>query len=153
MPSLDTVAQPPLNAVTGLAATTATGDTTLFNYTGSIRILSIGGVIKTTAMAAAQTRLKLQAVADALTATDLCAAADVTGDAAGTSLTITGTLANALVETTDGVLVAQATYIDVWVTTSGIIKLNNADAANAGRVFWSITYLPLTVGARVTAAF
>jgi len=142
-----------LTSTTGLAATTATGDTTLFNLTGSIRVIALLGVVKTTALDAAQTRLKLIAVADALAAVDLCAAADVTGDAVGTLFSITGTLADVLQETTNGVVIAQAGYIDISITSSGIIKLNNADAANAGRVFWSLGYIPLAVGARAQAAF
>ncbi len=147
------IPSPSLCVQTGLKANTPTGNFTVFTLTGSIRLLAIIGIVKTTAMAAAQTRLKIYAQSDALTATDLCAALDCTGDAVGTTYNITGTVANALVATTDGVAIAQAGYLVIPVTSSGLIAVNNADAANAGQVFWQMIYEPFCSCARAVAAF
>jgi len=139
-------------AQTALLATTATSNTNIFTYSGSIVVESIIGIVQTTEMAAAQTRIKLTATADALSATDICAALDVTGDTVGTTYNITGTVADALVEATNGVAIAQAGRLVLPCTTSGVITVNNADAANAGRILWQILYRPLEPGATVTAA-
>ncbi len=75
------------------------GATNLFNYTGLIQIDSIVGIV-TTVIETKVTAYKLQVVADALAAYDLCATLDLSAFAAGTILSITGTAANALVGTT-----------------------------------------------------
>lgn len=139
-------------AQTALLDNTPNGDHTLFTMTGSIKVLAIIGIVKTTAMAAAQTRLKLTAVSDSLTGVDLCTALDVTGKTAGVTLNITGTLANAMVAAANGVAIAQAGAIVIPCITSSIIKLNNADAANAGRTFWQLLYEPLCPTVTVTAS-
>jgi hypothetical protein len=132
-------------------ANTPTGATNLFSYNGTVRLLAIVGIVQTTAMAVAETLLKLSATADALTAVDLCAALDCTGDAVGTTYNITGTLANAMVAATNGVAIAQAGYIILPATASGVITLNNGSDANAGRTRWQVLYEPVAPGARVTA--
>ncbi len=153
MGNLNHIPSPSLSAKTSLKANTPTGNFNIFTLTGSIRILAIIGQVQTTEMAVAQTRLKLYAQSDALTATDICAALDCTGDAVGTTYNITGTLADALVAVTNGVAIAQAGYIVVPVISTGLIAVNNADAANAGQVFWSLLYEPMVPGARALAAF
>lgn len=140
----------PLSVTTGLLAATPTGSTSLFSLNGSIRLLSIIGTIKTTAMEGQQTELKLQAQSDALAVTDICAVLDVDADTVGTTYNITGTFANAMVATAAGVAIAQAGYIVIPVTASGLIILNNADVLNDGQTFWEMLYEPVTPHARAT---
>jgi hypothetical protein len=147
--SLDFVRNPPLTVETGLLVNTPTGNTDLFSITGTVHLISIIGVVKTTAMAAAQTRLKLTATADALVATDLCTALDCTGHTVGTTYNTTGTLADAMVASTNGVAIAAAKKAVIACITSAVITLNNADAANAGQTFWSVLYEPIHPGAKI----
>lgn len=143
----------PKTSQTGLGANHPTGTTTLFTVTGSIIIHDIVGTVQTTAMAAAATATKLSARCDALVSTDICATVDLTGAAVGTSYHITGTVANAAVLGTNGVTIAQAGELIVVPVTSAIITMNNAGAANAGRMRWFLRWSPLSPGATVTAAF
>jgi len=142
-----------LNAQTGLLANTPTADTVLFNITGSVRILEISGVVKTTAMQAQATGILLKVTVDALAATDICAVLDATGDTVGTSYNITGTLGDALVASAVGVKIGQAGPVDIDPITSAILELENAGAANNGQTFWNVLYQACSPGARMLAAF
>jgi len=150
MGSLDGRRGYPRAAQTSLLTNTANGDTTLFTGDGSIRLIGIVGIVKTTAMAAAQCQLKLKATADALAAVDLCAVLDVTGDAIGTAYNVTGTLGDTLIAATNGVAISQAGYINICCDASWVIELDNADAANAGQTFWQLEYEPYHPGVIVT---
>lgn len=79
---------------------------------------------------------------------DLCAAAETTGDVVGTLYSITGTLANAMVPTTSGAVIAQANSI---IVTAGSIDLDCA-ASNTGSVKWTVHYIPLDAGSTIVAA-
>lgn len=131
--------------------TIANGDATIFNFTGSIKINSIIGRV-TTVCEAKQTNAKIAIVSDALTPVDICANVDLTAAAVGTLLSITGTAANAMVASANGVIApGQANPVVATCTTSGIIKIV-AGAANTGAVTWMIDWEPLTEGATLTAA-
>jgi hypothetical protein len=149
--NMNWVRNPPLTVETGLLTATPTGNTNLFTISGTVHLISIIGIVKTTAMAAAQTRLKLTATADALAATDLCAALDVTGDTVGTTYNTTGTLADVMVASPTGVAIAAAKKAVIACITSAVITLNNADAENAGQTFWAVLYEPIHPGARIKA--
>lgn len=74
---------------------TATG--TLFNVVGVCEVISITGVV-TTAIEAQTCNLKLATVSNSAT-TDICANLDIDGDAAQSRMSITGTFANAMINT------------------------------------------------------
>ena len=132
--------------------TTASGATTLFNYTGNIRIKAIFGVV-TTIMETKTQNTKLSIKPDALVAYDICANKDITAFAVGSLISITGTAANAALSTTAVGTLAPFQASDVIATciTGGIIT-TTAGAANTGAITWYVQYEPLSEGATVTAA-
>ncbi len=124
----------------------------LFNWTGTIEIVSISGRITTETEAAANT-CKLSVVSDALTAVDICATKDLVHLHPGTLLHIDGTLANAMIATdVVGVAVSQATKITATCITSGTITVTYGTAAKDGGITWELSWLPLSQGATVVAA-
>jgi hypothetical protein len=131
--------------------TTANGNTTIFNYTGTIRILAITGIVNTIMEAKTQ-NTKLAVLSDALTAVDICANVDLTAAAVGTLLTITGTAANAMVASANGALApGQVSPVVATCTTAGIIR-QVAGAANTGAITWNILWEPVSPGATLVAA-
>ena len=131
--------------------TIANGNTTLFNFAGTIRIKNIIGRV-TTIMETKTQNTKLAIVSDALTAVDICANVDLTAAAVGTMLSITGTAANAMVASTNGALApGQANGVIATCTTSGIIRMV-AGAANTGAITWFVEWEALSEGATLTAA-
>lgn len=132
--------------------TIANGDTTLFNYTGSVRIKAIFGVV-TTIMQNKTQNMKLAVTADSLAAYDICANKDMDTFAVGSLISITGTAANAAVSTTAvGALAPfQASSVIATCITSGIIK-QVSGAANTGAITWYCQWEALSPGATVTAA-
>ena len=138
--------------VSKVLATTANGSTTLFNYTGIVKIISIIGIVTTIMENKAQT-MKLSVVADLLAAYDLCATKDIDTFAVGSLISITGTAANAAVSTTavGAIAPSQANAVIASCVTSGIIKVV-AGAANTGAITWYVQYEPLSTGATITAA-
>lgn len=149
--NMNAVANAP-GVVKKVLATTANGSTTLFNYTGVIRIKSIVGVI-TTVMENKAQNMKLSIVPDSLAAYDICANKDIDTFAVGTLLSITGTAANAMVATTAVGTIApgQANNVIASCITSGIIKVVSG-AANTGAITWYISWEPLSSDATLTAA-
>jgi len=132
--------------------TTANGATTIFNYTGCVKITAIFGVV-TTIMENKTQNTKLSITPDSLAAYDICANKDIDTFAVGSLISITGTAANAAVATTavgtlapvqDGAVIATC-------ITSGIIT-TTAGAANTGAITWYVQYEPLSAGATITAA-
>ena len=125
---------------------------TLFNWAGTIEIVSIIGRITTDTEAAANTCL-LSVTPDAQTPVDICATKDLNHLHAGTMLHITGTL-NAAMIGVDAVAVAvsQATKITATCVTSGTITVTYGTAAKDGGITWELSWLPLSRGATVTAA-
>jgi hypothetical protein len=131
-------------------ATTANGNTTLFEYTGTIRILAIVGRVNTVMETKTQ-NTKLAIVSDALSAVDICGNVDLTAAAVGTMLTITGTAANAMVASANGALApGQAGNVIATCTQKGIIR-QVAGAANTGAITWSVLWEPVSPGATLIA--
>jgi hypothetical protein len=91
---------------------------------------------------------------DALTIVDLCGAKDLNHLHAGTLLHITGTLADAMIATTEvGVSVAQATAIKATCITSGILTVTYGDSGNRdGVIEWQVKWEPLSAGGVLWAA-
>jgi hypothetical protein len=149
---LEDLAANALRNVSKALTTTANGSTTLFNFTGAIRINSIIGVV-TTIMENKQQNMKLAITPDGLAAYDICANKDIDTFAVGSLLSITGTAANAMVSTTAvGTLApSQAGGVLAACITSGIIKVVSG-AANTGAITWHLNYTPLSADAVVTAA-
>lgn len=140
------------NLTKKVLTTTANGDTTLFNYTGAVRIKAIFGVV-TTVMQNKVQNIKLAITPDALVAYDICANKDIDTFAVGSLISITGTAANAAIATTAvGTLAPfQASDIIATCITSGIIKVVSG-AANTGAITWYVQWEPLSAGATLTAA-
>ena len=149
--NMNAVANAP-GVVSKALTTTANGSTTIFNYTGLIRIKSIVGVI-TTIMENKAQNMKLSIVPDSLGAYDICANKDIDTFGVGTLLSMTGTAANAMVATTviGAIAPGQANGVIASCITSGIIKVV-AGAANTGAITWYINWEPLSANATLTAA-
>lgn len=132
-------------AISGFPATTTM---TLFTVTGGpVLVRDIFGIITTVVQTQAN-NTKLTAVATGLTGVDLCAVLSITAAAVGTHLSITGTLANAMIASPNQTRIAQATPI---VVGPGTILLDCA-ATNTGAAQWFLRYQPLSPGALVMAA-
>lgn len=130
---------------TGVLAQTA--DLSIFTITGRVKILQVIGIVTTVVQTQANnTLLKINPTVGA--DVDLCAALDISADAVGSSFTITGTLANALINTVSGVVPSQASPV---IVEAGVIELECA-ASNTGSVKWMIQYKPIDPGARIFAA-
>ena len=124
-----------------------TADLSIFTVTGLVEIISIIGKVGT--VIETQTNASLLKINPTSGAdVDLCAALDITAAAAKSFLSITGTAADALVNTDSGAIVKQAVPI---LVDAGVIELECA-ASNSGTVKWAVQYKPLEPGARVFAA-
>jgi hypothetical protein len=128
----------------------------LFTFTGTIGILSITGRVTTALEAATAQNCKLTITPDALGATDICANKDIgtTAVGVGTLLTITGTLADALVATTVvGAAVGQASMVVATCVTDGHISVVFGTSGSLdGAIVWELFWTPLTPGATCVAA-
>jgi len=140
---------PGVKLVTKTSTSTLTTGT-LFNWAGSIQILSILGRV-TTAIQDQATTCKLGIQADALTIQDICATLDIRAFLVGTLLGITGTYADAMIGTTGVPTKPPTTPINATCITSGIIKVTYG-AASSGVIVWEILWVPLNAAGSVTAA-
>lgn len=133
-----------MGASKALPATT-TG--TLFTVTGLVELISIIGVV-TTVVQTQACNLKLSTVSNSAT-TDISADLNISAAAAQSRMSITGTFANATLNTAKGVPVArQATPI---VVQEGTI-IATTSATNTGAIRWEVRYRPLQEGSRIVAA-
>jgi hypothetical protein len=133
-----------MGASSALPATT-TG--TIFTVTGLVEVIAIVGIV-TTVIQTQTCNLKLSTVSNSAT-TDICANLDISAKAAQSRMSITGTFANAMLNTAKGVPVArQATSI---VVQEGTI-IATTDATNTGAIRWSVLYRPLQEGSRIVSA-
>jgi hypothetical protein len=124
----------------------------LFTFTGSIGIVSILGRVET-AVEDAANNCNLYVTPDALAETHICAVKDINGLHAGTLLTITGTLADAMIGTTEvGCAVSQASMITCTCVTDGHIGVTYGTADKDGVIVWELLWIPLTPGATCVAA-
>jgi hypothetical protein len=126
----------------------------LFSFEGTIGIVSIIGRVTTALEAATAQTIKLTCTPDALSATDLCATKDANAFAVGSLLTITGTLADAMIGTTAvGCAVAQASMITATCVTNGKISVvYGTSGSKDGAIVWEILWIPQTPGATLVAA-
>lgn len=126
-----------------------TGDLALFTITGGriVLVALVGEVTTVIQNQANATLIKLNPTATGADQ-DLCAALDIANDAVGTQYTITGTVADALV---DDLLIGNGVLASPLVLSEGDIELECA-ASNTGAVQWSIIYAPLDSDATVAAA-
>lgn len=115
--------------------TVAGGRVELINITGQVTV-DVGAVANNTQLL--------------LGATALCADLNINGDVAGTRYSITGTFANAMVETAINVPVAQQATKVVLPPGNIILDCNGSDGGT-GRVRWTVVYMPLEPGAYVVA--
>jgi len=120
--------------------------------TGTLFTVSGGRIILTSIVGEVTTIIQTQANATKLiatpttgTAVDMCATLDITADEVGCLYGITGLQTDALIGLNAGLtrLPSQLQVIPI-----GTIKLSCA-ASNTGSVKWSMTYIPLDVGASV----
>ena len=119
---------------------------TLFNVVGVCEVIAIVGLV-TTVIQTQTCNCKLSTVSNAAT-TDICADLDITGKLEQSRMSITGTFANAMINTAKGVPVArQATPV---VVQEGTI-IATTSATNTGNIRWSVVYRPLSLGARIYA--
>lgn len=134
-------------AVRATSTLPATTKTPLFTVTAPIRVLDIIGEV-TTVVQTQTNNTKIVATPTVGSAVDLCANLDISAAAVGSTFTITGTLANAMINNVNGISIAQATPL---IIPAGTIDLNTS-ATNTGSVKWLIRYIPLTNGAQVIVA-
>ena len=129
-----------------------TGEYDLFTVAGG-RVLVLGILGEVTEVIETQlnnTNLEFSPAAATLADNDLCAVLDVSADVVGTLYTITGTAANAMVDSgTTGFLIY--TLASPLFLVPGSIELH-CSASNTGQVKWSIWYVPLDDGAYIEAA-
>lgn len=137
-----------MSIVTGTnKALPATTTGAIFTVTGVCELVSIVGVV-TTVIQTQTCNCKISTVSNSAT-TDICANLDITAAAAQSRMSITGTFANAMINTAKGVPVArQATSI---IVQEGTIILTTS-ATNTGNIRWSCMYRPLQNGSRIVAA-
>lgn len=126
----------------------------IFSWTGSIGIVSIIGRVTTALEAATPQTIKLTCTPDALAATDLCATKDANAFGVGSLLTITGTLADAMIGTTAvGCAVSQASMITCTCVTNGKIStVFGTSGSKDGVIVWEILWIPLTPTSTLVAA-
>lgn len=116
---------------------------------GLVKVLNITGFVNTAFQASAN-NTKLVNKATVGGNVDLCAVLDVTGAAQASFLSITGTFANALVNSgTTGVKAAE--QADAFIVSPGTIEMNCA-ATTTGDVTWYIEYQAMDTDATIVAA-
>ncbi len=118
----------------------------IFTVSGRVLLTQIAGEV-TTQIQAQANDIKLIANPTVGADVDLCAAVESNGDVVGTLYNITGTLANAMVATTSGAVIAQVAAI---LVTAGTIDFDCA-ASSTGNVKWTLHYIPLDAGSTVVA--
>jgi len=116
-----------------------------FTVTGKCLISDIIGEV-TTQIGAGANNLKLISNPTVGADVDLCAVVDIDADAVGTVYHITGTLADAMIATTSGAVESQSIP---QIVTAGTIDVS-CSASKTGSVKWSLFYIPLEAGAKVS---
>jgi len=133
------------------AALPQTDSAAIFNVNGHVLLKRIVGVVTSAIGNVANETKLVSSPAGAGIDTDICAVLDIDDDALDTIYTITGTFANAMV---DSVNLPRAASVDINVLLPpGSIDVDCAGSdGGGGRVRWSAVYVPLEEGASVTAA-
>lgn len=120
----------------------------LFTITGNVIITQIVGTV-TTGIQAQETVVKLVANPTGLADVDICAALDINAAAVGTKLHITGTFADAMIASADGVFEFQPTVVEL---SAGTLDLNTDDDSSTGQIQWTVHYIKASsTGAIVVA--
>ena len=114
---------------------------------GRIALLGLLGEV-TTIIQVQANNLKVVSTPTTGTAVDICANLDVSGKEVGTLFGITGIFSDALVGANAGATILCQRPVVIPI---GAIRLT-ASASNTGSVKWRAFWLPLDVGATVTAA-
>jgi hypothetical protein len=132
------------------------GTSNLFAVTGDVYVYQITGAV-TVAIGAVANATKLTAVCGALTGVDLCATTDINGLAAGYIFSPITTLATAMGNNANGVLVnvgaAVGFIMGCGTTGAGIIRVSCAGAdGGTGRVRWTCAYIPLSSGSQIVSS-
>lgn len=123
-----------------------TTDLALFNVTGKINLIQIIGTVTTECHADAN-NIKIKCNPTVGADVDLCANVNLTSAAVGTTLTITGTLANAGILTATGVIPKQASPI---LLPAGDIEIE-CSASKTGAISWVLVWEPVDAAAAVAA--
>lgn len=114
---------------------------------GRVLLTSIVGEV-TTVIQTQANNTKLTANPTTGTSVDICTVLNISADEVGALYSITGTFADALAGGAAGAVAAPAVPV---VLPVGTLDLDCA-ASNTGAVKWVATYVPLDVGASLTAA-
>ena len=134
--------------VTKSVASIANGNTNLFSVIGEVEIETIYGVITTGTQDSACT-YKFD-FTDGVTDTDFCTTTSIQDKAAGTNLTISGTVANALEVTAGNFGQGQARKINLSGEGTGYIR-GVASAAITGEITFYCKYKKLSSDGAITA--
>lgn len=124
----------------------ATTTGTLFNVTGVCELIAIVWVV-TTVIQTQACNFKISTVSNSAT-TDICADLDISAAAAQSRMSITGTFANAMINTAKWVPVARQAA--ALVIQEGTI-IATTSATNTGNIRWVALYRPLSPWARIYA--
>lgn len=140
----------PITVCTSKTALPQTGNKTLFNIVGPVRVTNIFGIVTTTIGAIANATKLTFVDTKTSTATDLSLTAEMNAVAAGTLYApITGFGTAASIAATGGIIVdgpsATAAFTS-FLCNTGIIRVNCAGSdTGVGRVQWFCTYWPFTL--------
>ena len=132
---------------TNVATLPQSADGALFTITGKVIIHQIVGEVTTVIQTQTNnTLLKINPTVGA--DVDLCSVLSITAKAVGSLFTITGTFANAMINTVSGAVPTQASPV---LLTAGSLELECA-ASNTGAVKWTCVWEPVDPGSQVIAA-
>ena len=137
------------HSVAKVDCATADGDQDLFEIVGGpVIVTRIVGIV-TTEIAVADTTTKLIAEPAVGSDVDMSTAVDLTGDAAGTSITFTDAATPVLTEDANGAM-TQLPVTD-YLCPVGKIKAEINAANDGGVIAWYVVFKPLAPGAYVAA--
>lgn len=123
--------------------------TTIFTVTGGrVLVTSLTGKV-TTVIAGTTPALKLVATPTVGTANDMCTALTITASEVGTMVSLPGATGSALA----GVISKSGSVSGPGqqVVAAGTIGMNQSAADGTGAIQWTLTYVPLDIGAAVVA--
>jgi len=120
------------------------------NFTGNTTGLNASGDLAGTVAATVPWVINVKLIANPTVGADvdMCADLNIVGAAVGSTLNITGTLANAMVYT--GGAAGQAQAADL-IVHAGTIDLNTVVTPATGKIKWTLHYIPLEKDATVEA--
>jgi hypothetical protein len=133
------------------AASLVTSAFDIFNVVGAVRLTDIYGLVEVViANTASLVKLTHTPAGGVMAATDIAAnSASIAQAAVGTTLSITGTLANAVVLSANQTRIAQATSV---ILHTGALSVASTGEPATGTISWNANYIPLTPGSYMAAA-